>query len=90
MCSNQTAFTQPLITMLVQVRAFASLCWSVLTSRVHMQVQEENLQQAQVVATQAEQIEAVNKDLQDTQKLLAALQSAPCTVLAAVPLCAYG
>lgn len=38
-------------------------------------VQEENMQQAQVVAVQAEQIEAIGKDLQDTQKLLSALQS---------------
>lgn len=49
-----------------------------------MQVQEENLQQAQIVAKQAEQIEAVNKDLQDTQKLLAALQSRSCTTSFAI------
>ena len=48
---------------------------------LHVQVQEENLQQAQLMAKQAEQIEAVNKDLQDTQKLLAALQSKCCTAL---------
>ena len=39
------------------------------------QVQEENLQQAEVCANQALRIEAINTDLQDTQKLLAALQS---------------
>ena len=39
------------------------------------QVQEENMQQAEVVAVQAKQIEAIGKDLQDTQKLLSALQS---------------
>lgn len=51
------------------------------------QVQQENLQQAEVLAAQAAQIEAVNKDLQDTQKLLSALQSTasrPCMIVMSV------
>lgn len=38
-------------------------------------VQQENLQQAEELAAQATQIAAVKSDLQDTQKLLSALQS---------------
>ena len=44
------------------------------------QVQEENMQQAEIVAVQAKQIEAIKSDLQDTQKLLSALQSKSCFV----------
>ncbi len=51
----------------------SSLCSSVDVSNV--QVQHENMQQAEVLSAQSAQIEAVSKDLQDTQKLLAALQS---------------
>ncbi len=40
-----------------------------------IQVQQENLQQAEELAAQATQIAAVKTDLQDTQKLLSALQS---------------
>ena len=42
---------------------------------VFIQVQQENLQQAEELAAQANQIAAVKCDLQDTQKLLSALQS---------------
>ena len=42
---------------------------------VFIQVQQENLQQAEELAAQATQIAAVQSDLQDTQKLLSALQS---------------
>ncbi len=42
---------------------------------VFIQVQQENLQQAEELAAQATQIAAVKTDLQDTQKLLSALQS---------------
>ena len=42
---------------------------------VFVQVQQENLQQAEELAAQAIQIAAVKSDLQDTQKLLSALQS---------------
>ena len=45
-----------------------------------IQVQQENLQQAEELAAQATQIAAVKTDLQDTQKLLSALQSM-CTAL---------
>ena len=40
-----------------------------------MQVQEETLQQAELAASHASRMDAINTDLQDTQKLLAALQS---------------
>jgi hypothetical protein len=40
-----------------------------------IQVQQENLLQAEELAAQATQIAAVKTDLQDTQKLLSALQS---------------
>lgn len=42
---------------------------------VFIQVQQENLKQAEELAAQATQIAAVTADLQDTQKLLSALQS---------------
>ena len=42
---------------------------------VFIQVQQENLQQAEELAAQATHIAAVKSDLQDTQKLLSALQS---------------
>ena len=43
-------------------------CWQ-------MQVQHENLQQAEVLNNHAQQLEAMQTNIQDTQKLLSALQS---------------
>lgn len=43
----------------------------------HVQVQHENLQQAEVLDSHGAQLEAMKTDIQDTQKLLSALQSEP-------------
>lgn len=40
-----------------------------------MQIQHENMQQAEVLNNHDSQLEAMKTDIQDTQKLLAALQS---------------
>ena len=69
---------------IIQVELSNSASELLISVFVVAQVQQENLLQAEVLAAQAAQIEAVNKDLQDTQKLLSALQSTasrPCMVV---------
>lgn len=71
----------------IQVEVATSASELPISLYVVAQVQQENLQQAEVLAAQAAQIEAVNKDLQDTQKLLSALQSTasrPCKTMVSV------
>jgi len=60
----------------VMCHCSCDVCLSeIVTLFVFIQVQQENLQQAEELAAQATQIAAVKTDLQDTQKLLSALQS---------------
>ena len=78
-----------LLCTMVQMHAelFSSASELLISLFVDAQVQQENLQQAEVLAAHAAQIEAVNKDLQDTQKLLSALQSTasrPCMTVISV------